>query len=110
MPSYCQREQSIAVAAIRNTKPEKQRPSGQSGIGSVRQASDCKSRDEIGQSIDKRLVDLHTKRILRKQITVSHENAALPHQAYGSTKSCALLCVWRQESAHNINRGRKVRL
>src|SRR5262245_14348825 len=79
-----------------------------SSVVSMRQAADCNPGNEIGQFIDKRLIDRHPEWILCKQIAVSYENAALPHQAYGCAESCSLLCVWRQEPSHKIDRGRKI--
>ena len=66
-----------------------------SGVVSMRQAADCNPGNEIGQFIDKPFVDRYPERILRKQITVSHKNAALPHEANCCAESCPLLCVLR---------------
>ena len=52
-------------------------------FGCVQQASDRETRDELGQFIDERLVDGNAERLLRKQLAVPHENAALPHQPDG---------------------------
>src|SRR5262245_2590855 len=75
----------------------------------MRQTADRKPGNEIGQFIDKRLIERHPEWILCKQIAVSHENVALPHQAYGCAESCPLLCIWWQESPHKIDHGGKVR-
>jgi hypothetical protein len=74
----------------------------------MRQPTDRNLANQIGQFIDKRLVDSNSERILRKEIAVSHKNAALPHQGYRCTKNRAILCVRRQKSPYNIERGGKV--
>ena len=51
------------------------------GVISMWQAADCNPSNEIGQLIDKRLVERQPKWILYKQVAVPHENAALTDQA-----------------------------
>jgi hypothetical protein len=75
---------------------------------SMRQAANCNAGNEIGEFVDEPIVDRYPEWILCKQIPVSYENAALPHQAYGCAESCPLLCVWRQKSLHKIDRSRKI--
>src|SRR5262249_28285663 len=65
----------------------------QSGALNMSQPADRNLANQIGQFIDKRLVDSHPERILRKKIAVSHKNAALPHQGYCCTESRAVLYV-----------------
>ena len=81
-----------------------------SGVVSMRQAADCNPGNEVGQFIDKRLVDRYPEWILCKQIAVSHENVALPHQAYGRAESCPLLGVWRQIAAQDRPRPKGMKL
>src|SRR5450759_1970941 len=75
----------------------------------VHQSSDCKPRDKFSQFINERLVDNDAERLLRKQLAVPHENAALSHQPNGPAHGGLFLCVWRQKSTYDIDRSRKIR-
>jgi hypothetical protein len=78
-----------------SARDQYRKSSPQSDVFNMRQSADRNPSNEIGQFIDKPFVDRYPERILRKQITVSHENAALPHEANCCAESCPLLCVWR---------------
>jgi hypothetical protein len=49
----------------------------------VQQASDCQSRDELGQFIREWLVGADAERLLREQLAVPDENGALACQPDG---------------------------
>jgi hypothetical protein len=71
----------------------------------MRQPTDRNPGNQIGQFMDKSLVDSHPERILRKEIAVSHKNTALPHQGYCCAESRMIWCVRRQKSPYDIERG-----